>query len=82
METMDYKEVVVSMEQTVLDNLSNLEKGFGRRKWSIARQTEIPDDILTVILKRLKWAGYIEIIMIWSEKTGRPDGSGYCLAQK
>jgi hypothetical protein len=36
-------------------------------------------DIITVLLKRLKIQGKIEITMIWSEYTGMPNGSGYCL---
>lgn len=67
------------MEQAIIDNLSKLENGYGNRKWYISKETGIPEDILTVLLKRLKYQGKIELIMIWSETTGLPDGSGYCL---
>lgn len=71
--------LISEMETAVLKNLSDLDKGYGRRKYAISEETEIPQDILTVLLKRLKIQGKIELIMIWSEATGRPNGSGYCL---
>lgn len=70
---------IAEMENEILANLSDLDSGYGRRKWVISKQTGIPEDILTVLLKRLKLAGKVELIMIWSESTGLPDGSGYCL---
>ena len=74
METM-----ITEMENAILANLSNLKAGYGRRKWAISEQTGIPEDILTVLLKRLKLANKVELIMIWSEETCLPNGSGYCL---
>mgnify|MGYP000079566338 CR=1 FL=1 len=76
---MKYEEIFQEMEQAIIDDLSKLECGYGKMKFGISKATEIPEDILTVLLKRLKYAGKIELIMIWSEETGRPDGSGYCL---
>lgn len=70
---------ITEMENEILANLSDLDSGYGRRKWAISKQTGIPEDILTVLLKRLKLAGKVELIMIWSESTGLPNGSGYCL---
>ena len=70
---------ITEMENEILANLSDLDSGYGRRKWAIAKQTGIPEEILTVLLKRLKLAGKVELIMIWSESTGLPNGSGYCL---
>ena len=67
------------MEEAILANLRTLQKGYGKRKWAIAKETGIPIDILTVILKRLKIDGKVELIMIWSESTCAPDGSGYCV---
>lgn len=67
------------MEQDVIDYLKEKEKGYGYRKKQISKGTGIPLDILTPILKRLKYQGYIELIMIWSEDTGLPDGSGYII---
>jgi len=70
---------IAEMENEILSNLSDLDSGYGKRKWAISQQTGIPEDFLTVLLKRLKLAGKVKLIMIWSESTGLPDGSGYCL---
>lgn len=67
------------LERLIIESLSDLDIGYGKRKWAIAKETGIPNDILTVMLKRLKYKGIIELIMIWSESTGAPDGSGYCM---
>lgn len=75
-----FEEQLKVMEACILDNLSDLEDMHGRRKWAIAKQTGIPEDILTVLLKRLKYKGKVKIIMIWCEQEGTPNGSGYCLA--
>ena len=72
--------IFAEMEQSIIDCLSKLQNGYGHRKWAISEQTNIPEDILTVLLKRLKDAGKIELMAIWSESTGRPDGSGYCIS--
>jgi len=77
-----YQDAIAHMEVHVLMVLAGLELGYGYRKWAIMEQTGIPMDILTVILKRLKYAGKIELIMIFDESTGHPDGSGYCLTAK
>jgi len=80
--TMTYDNIAATiseMEQDILDSLSNLEPGYGRRKWAIAEYTGIHEDILTVLLKRLKDAGKVKIITVWSERTNRPNGSAYCL---
>lgn len=70
---------IFEMEKAILKNLSNLEKGYGRRKKIISQQTGIAEDVLTVLLRRLKLEGKVELIMIWSESKGTPNGSGYCL---
>jgi DNA-binding transcriptional regulator LsrR (DeoR family) len=75
-----FEEQLKIMEQRIIDNLSDLQYMHGRRKFAIAKQTEIPEDILTVLLKRLKHQGKVKIIMIWCEHEGTPNGSGYCLA--
>lgn len=72
-----FSSTITEMENEILANLSDLDRGYGRRKWAISKQTGIPEDILTVLLKRLKLDGKVELIMIWSN--GLPDGSGYCL---
>lgn len=77
-----YSPVLQEMEASILTYLADLEKGCGSRKWAISEETGIPIDILTVLLRRLKLAGKIELIVIWSEWTCAPDGSGYCLAGK
>jgi len=74
-----WQATLTEMEQAILNNLSNVSEGCGRYKWAIAEKTGIPNDILTVLLKRLKYAGKVEIIPIWNEYTGLPAGSGYCL---
>ncbi len=79
-EARDFEAVVLNMEKAVLASLFLLPKGYGNRKWQIAEETGIPLDVLTVILKRLKNAQKIELIMIWSEQTGLPNGSGYCVS--
>jgi len=75
-----FEEQLKTMEVCIIDNLTDLEEGYGRRKYAISKQTGIPEDILTVLLKRLKLRGKVQIIMIWSEDTGLPNGSGYRLA--
>ena len=65
-----FSSTITEMENEILSNLSDLDSGYGRRKWAISKQTGIPGDILTVLLKRLKLAGKVELIMIWSENTG------------
>lgn len=75
-----FEEQLKTMEACIIDNLMDLEEGYGRRKFAISKQTGIPEDILTVLLKRLKLKGRVQIIMIWNEDTGLPNGSGYRLA--
>lgn len=77
-----FSEEVMQMEQSIIDALSELDQGYGYRKSSISEKTGIPEDILTVILKRLKQAERVELIMIFSEYTGMADGSGYALTGK
>ena len=74
-----FKVALSDMESAIIQNLSNLQKGYGARKWKISEDTGIPEDVLKVLLKRLKVAGKIELIMIFSEETGTPNGSGYRL---
>jgi len=77
--TTRFSTAITEMKEAIIKDLGGLEKGYGRRKKYISRDTEIPVDILTVLLKQLKIEGKIELIMIFSEETGMPDGSGYCL---
>lgn len=76
-----FKEQLEIMEEHIITNLMNLEVGYGRRKFAISEQTGIPEDVLTVLLKRLKLKGKIEIISFCSEETGMFNGSGYCLVR-
>ena len=71
---------LLKMENAILESLSDLDVGYGRRKWAMTKRTGIPEDVLTVLLKRLRQSGKVELMNIWSESTGLPDGSGYCLA--
>lgn len=75
-----YTSTISQMKSDILKSLSELEKGYGKRKLAIRRETGIPMSLLTVLLKELKHEGNIELIMIWSESTGMPNGSGYCLS--
>lgn len=77
--TTRFSPAIAEMKQAIIKSLSELSKGYGKRKWAIEKDTGIPVDILTVLLKQLKYEGKVELIMIWSESTGMPDGSGYCL---
>ena len=77
-----YSDIIKEMEDSIIKSLEDLPSGYGRRKWGISKNTGIPEDLLTVILKRLKYAGKIKLIMIWDESTYMPDGSGYCLTYK
>lgn len=79
-EIMRFDLSIKAMEQSVLDSFLDMEKGYGRRKIAIQKNTGIPMDILTVILKRLKYAGKIQIIMLFSEYDGMVSGCGYCLS--
>lgn len=74
-----FAEAISKMEEVVLLKLADLAPDQAYRKWAIAKYTGIPDDFLTVVLRRLKFAGKVEIMPIWSEQTYRPDGSGYKL---
>ena len=71
--------VIAEMKQAIITSLETLNKGYGRSKHGISRDTGIPYDILTPLLKQLKYQGMIELIMFWCEATGMPNGSGYCL---
>lgn len=72
---------IQSMEESIMRFLSSLEKGECAYKSSISKATDIPVDILTVLLKRLKENGYVELMCVWSEEEYRPDGSGYCITE-
>jgi len=74
-----FHNVIAEMKQSITVSLKTLEKGYGINKNGIAIDTGIPVDILTPLLKQLKYQGMIELIMLWSEETGMPNGSGYCL---
>ena len=75
----EFSNAINEMKISIIESLSKLGKGYGKRKWAIEEETGIPIDILTVLLKQLKNEGKIELIMLWSESKGTPNGSGYCL---
>ena len=77
--TTRFASAIAEMKEAVINDLKKLSKGYGKLKWAISKDTGIPIDILTVLLKQLKYEGKVELMMIWSESTGKPDGSGYCL---
>ena len=68
---------VEDMKQVIMDDLSKLEYGYSKYKWSIERDTGIPMYMLTVLLKQLKIEGKIELDGIFDEATGLLDGTGY-----
>lgn len=74
-----FSPAIAEMKKAIVDDLKKLSKGYGKYKKHISRDTEIPIDILTVLLKQLKIEGKIELIMLWSESDSMPNGSGYCL---
>jgi hypothetical protein len=76
-----FTDVINEMKNSIINDLYTLEKGYGKRKWSISENTGIPIDVLTVLLKELKIEGKIELIMIWDEEDSTPNGSGYCLVR-
>lgn len=78
--TTRFSPAIAEMKEAIINDLKKLNKGYGKRKWAIERDTGIPMDILTPLLKQLKIEGKIELIMIWSDETGMPNGSGYCIA--
>ena len=49
-----FKIVIDEMKESILQCLSELEKGYGGRKFYISDETGIPIDILTALLKQLK----------------------------
>lgn len=68
---------ITTLEDAVLDNLRDLEPDWMKFKRAIARDTGIPTDILTVILRRLKLDGRIMLQDTWDG--GMLSGSGYRL---
>ena len=73
------EEILKEWQNEILKDLSKLEKGYGKKKIGIERTTGIPIDILTVLLKRLRKDGKVEIIHFFNEDTNLCDGSGYAL---
>ena len=71
------KHIIESLENIVLKSFEGYENGYCLRKFYISDLTGIPEDVLTVLLKRLKDAGKIEIQSTFSEINGLADGSGY-----
>lgn len=79
---MRFQPAIDQMEQSIIDVLGELEEEYCLRKWGISNRTGIPEDVLTVLLKRLRSNGKIELKVIWDESTLKPNGSGYCLTDK
>jgi len=72
---------ILSMEKSIMRFLSSLERGYCANKPAIYSATHIPLDILTVLLKRLKESGHVELMCVWSEEEYKPNGSGYCITE-
>ena len=49
-----FSPAIAEMKEAIIKSLSELSKGYGKRKWAIEKDTGIPVDILTVLLKQLK----------------------------
>ena len=79
---MKFDECISEMEDAVLFELSKLDPGFMQYKWSISEETGIPEDVLTVILRRLKYEGKIRLEGTFCEWNGMASGSGYRLTGK
>lgn len=77
--TTRYLLLIAEMKLLVINDLKKLNKGYCKSKKSISSSTKIPIDILTIILRELKYNGEIELMCIFSEKTGLAAGSGYCI---
>jgi hypothetical protein len=79
----NYEKMLQAMEYHILHYLQNMQKEYGKnwgfRKYQIVKNTGIPMEILTILLRRLKYRGKVELIMIWCEEKGTPNGSGYRL---
>jgi len=70
------------METAIMTELAFLEPGYGANKTYLARKTGIPVDVLTVLLKRLKYAGMIEWRAFFDESDGKIAGSGYFIVNQ
>lgn len=68
---------IEEMKAEIIKTLSRLSEYQVQRKWSISRDTGIPVEVLTVLLKQLKSEGKVAISMIFDQDTGLADGSGY-----
>lgn len=79
---MKYAAIISEMKAAILNHLSTLENGYGHRKWKIEKETGIPINVLTVLLKELKNQKKIELMVVFSEESGLADGSAYCLTGK
>lgn len=62
--------------------LSELEDGYAHRIFAIAKYVKADEELVRILLKELKDEGKVGLIMIFSERTGMADGSGYGLTKK
>lgn len=76
---MRFSSIIEEMKEVIINDLKKLREGYSKYKKQISKDTGIPIDILTVILKQLKYEGKIEITVIWNEEKYMPNGSGYRL---
>ena len=74
-----FQDEIAQMKQAISEDLEKLPTGHARYKKFIANSTEIPIDLLTVLLKQLKHEGKVKIAITFCEYTGQPNGCGYCL---
>jgi len=70
------------METAIMIELAFLEPGYGANKTYLSSKTGIPVDVLTVLLKLLKYAGMIEWRAFFNESDGKIAGSGYFIVNR
>ena len=76
-----FDEWTASLEERIIEDLGTLEKGQGRYKWAISKRTGVPTGLLTLLLKKLRHEGKVQIIRLFDERDGKVAGSGYRLTE-
>jgi uncharacterized protein (DUF608 family) len=79
---MIYDSIISDMKKCVIDLLDELEPRHFVYKTYISKKTEIPEWILTPLLREMKHEGVVFISTIWCENNSTPKGSGYALTSK
>ena len=77
-----FQKEVDEMNEAILDCLDKTEDGFVRTKFEIAYLSGVPEEFMQPLLKHLREMRKIILLPIMDEKTGKLNGSGYCLIGK